>query len=278
MSSDSVVVDAFATTDVGHKRELNEDSYLAEMPVFLVADGMGGHDSGEQASSAVISAFRDVVAAAAGGPTDVESVAAAIGIANEAVGELSRARPHGAGSTLTGIALISDRGVPTWLIFNLGDSRVYRMYKGELTQITKDHSLVQELVDAGELTIEQALHSKHRNVITRAVGADMCEPDFWLATAVNDERFLICSDGLYGEVEPEAIKATLAVGGDAKTTAELLQQRALDAGGRDNVTVLVIDVASGGVDQHSYIPTGALQSPADDTEIPDDETAPRGRR
>lgn len=238
-------VNAALVTDVGLKRRLNEDSGIAEFPVFAVADGMGGHDSGEVASAIVVEQLRTLVTPDAA-LTTPERVAQALAEAHRRVAELSHSRPHGSGSTVTGVAAVEVDGRPQWLVFNVGDSRVYRSRDGSLVQWTRDHSLVQEWIDSGVMTPEQAAQTDRGNEITRAMGADDSAPDFFLAPVVNAERLLICSDGLHGLVNAEALRASLVMGGTPGTTAAGLIARALDAGGRDNVTVIVLDVVSGG--------------------------------
>lgn len=242
MTVSSVILNAVGQTDRGLKRTANEDAILAESPVFLVADGMGGHEAGDRASAAVVAAFAPLCATAA----TVEDVRAALGRADEEVSELSAGLKRGAGSTVSGVVLVEHQGAPHWLVFNVGDSRVYRHHGNELSQITIDHSLGQELIDAGRMKPEELATFPQRNVITRAIGAEESVADSWLLPVVDGERLLICSDGLSGEVNDESIRATLTMCGRPETAADALIRRALRAGGRDNVSVVVIDVISGG--------------------------------
>lgn len=272
-----VILNVGTHTDVGCQRALNEDSVLSTAPIFIVADGMGGHDAGEVASAAVIQAFEPLIGH---GSTSVPAVAAAVARANQAVARLSAQQQHGAGSTLTGIAQVTYEDTPHWLIMNLGDSRVYRILRSEFHQLTKDHSLVQELVDQGNLTPEQAAHSRHKNVITRAVGAEFCTPDFWIAPVVTGERFLICSDGLSGEVSESSLRAMMMLSGTVQDTADALVRAALQHGGRDNVSVIVVDVVSGGLTGHEGDTDGW---PTDSSTVQrivateDDATVPTGK-
>jgi serine/threonine protein phosphatase PrpC len=238
-----VRVAAALATDVGLKRRLNEDNGVAEFPVFAVADGMGGHDSGEIASAIVVEELRTLVGPV---PARADRVAAALDRAQRRVAELGAARPHGAGSTVSGVALVEADGAPHWLVFNVGDSRVYRSRGGALVQWTRDHSLLQQWLDQGAITPEQATVSRRGNEITRAVGSEDSAPDYFLAPVVNGERLLVCTDGLHGLVGPEALRASLVMGGTPHSTSAALVERALDAGGRDNVTVIVVDVVAGG--------------------------------
>lgn len=237
-----VVLNVAALTDVGLTRAINEDAVLAQSPVFLVADGMGGHEAGDQASAAVVEAFAPL----AGSPVSMEGIGAALARANETVSAISARHVRGAGSTVAAVALVEHDGAPHWLVFNVGDSRVYRHHGSTLDQLTVDHSLGQELVDAGELHPEHLANFSKRNVITRAVGAADSVADSWLVPVVDGERLLICSDGLSGEISDESIRATLTMCGRPETATEALVRRAKEAGGRDNISVIVIDVVAGG--------------------------------
>jgi len=238
----SVVLNVASLTDTGLKRTANEDSVLDASPVFLVADGMGGHEAGDRASAAVVAAFEPL----RGRAVEVDDVRDALSRAADVVEGIAAAHKRGAGSTVTGVALVEHEGSPHWLVFNVGDSRVYRHHGNELVQLTIDHSLGQELVDAGELRAEDLASFSQRNVITRAIGAPDSTADSWLLPVVDGERLLLCSDGLSGEVSDEAIRATLTMNGRPETAATALVRRALQAGGRDNISVVVIDVVSGG--------------------------------
>jgi PPM family protein phosphatase len=233
-----------ARTDPGLKRAANEDSYLADGPVFVVADGMGGYECGDLASAAVVEAFRDGVAA--GSVADFEQIQRALLDADERVGKVAAATQRGAGSTATGAALVLHDGNPYWLVFNVGDSRVYRHLGTELEQVTTDHSLGRELVDSGRLAPEDLTTFSGRNVVTRALGAEDSLADSWLVPVVNGERLMLCSDGLYGEVDDESIRATLTMTGGADAAVKVLVEHAKAGGGRDNITVIVIDIVAGG--------------------------------
>ncbi|WP_091229735.1 PP2C family serine/threonine-protein phosphatase [Microbacterium sp. 3J1] len=242
MTLSSVVLNVASLTDTGLTRTANEDSVLAASPVFLVADGMGGHEAGDRASAAVVAAFEPL----RGRSVVVDDVRDALGRAAAVVEGIAAQHKRGAGSTVTGVALVEHEGAPHWLVFNVGDSRVYRHHGNELTQLTIDHSLGQEMVDAGELRPADLESFSQRNVITRAIGATDSTADSWLLPVVDGERLLLCSDGLSGEVSDEGIRATLTMCGRPETAASALVRRALQAGGRDNVSVVVIDVVAGG--------------------------------
>lgn len=252
MTLSSVVLNVAALTDRGLKRTANEDAVLAESPVYLVADGMGGHEAGDRASAAVVEAFAPLRGAA----VTSDDVRDALRRADDTVSELSGSVERGAGSTVSGVVLVEHEDTPHWLVFNVGDSRVYRHHGSELAQITTDHSLGQEMVDAGRLLPEDLAAFPQRNVITRAIGADVSAADSWLLPVVVGERLLICSDGLSGEVSDESIRATLTMCGRPETAVDALVRRALHAGGRDNVSVVVIDVISGGLSARPVDATG----------------------
>jgi PPM family protein phosphatase len=244
-----------AATDVGRRRSANEDSHLAQSPAFVVADGMGGYEAGDRASAAVVGAFREH-AVGPGFPTLVD-VRAALTAAEEGVAEIAASTARGAGSTVAGIVLVEHEGEVQWLVLNVGDSRVYRHVGSELEQLTIDHSLGQELVDRGELAPEQLHGFAKRNVITRAIGAPDQMADSWLMPITNGERLLVCSDGLTSEVPDEAIRAILTMSGRPEAAAEALVAKANAEGGRDNITVVVIDVVSGGSEDVGEATTGA---------------------
>ncbi|WP_165069949.1 PP2C family protein-serine/threonine phosphatase [Marisediminicola senii] len=231
-----------AATDIGHRRKLNEDSLIAQPPVFAVADGMGGHAAGDVASSSVVARLAGIPSSDA---IDEEIISAALRQATVDIALADDVDEVGVGTTVTGAALTIQGGEPYFVVFNVGDSRVYVFEAGELYQITVDHSVVQELVDAGVITRAAAETHPESNVITRAVGFN-AEPvaDFWLLPVRAGIRLLICSDGLTREVDDEELRETLDRGQDASTTANALVAAALESGGRDNVTVVVVDVAS----------------------------------
>ena len=190
-----------AATDVGAVRDHNEDAVLADPPVFAVADGMGGHAAGEVASALALEQLSALRGRAELGDEDVR---AAIGAANEAILSWSAEHPEtaGMGTTVTGACLAGADGAPHWLVFNVGDSRVYRFADGILSQVTTDHSEVQELVDAGQLTADQAEHYIRRNVVTRSLGSEPAPAaDIFPLQVGAGESFLICSDGLTNEVD-----------------------------------------------------------------------------
>ncbi|PZQ91812.1 MAG: serine/threonine-protein phosphatase [Leifsonia xyli] len=229
-----------AVTDVGRRRQANEDSLVALPPVFAVADGMGGHAAGDLASAAAVDRLAEL---AGRDGVDHDVVREALVRAAHDIDELAEDLPLGAGTTVTGVVLDLDADEPGFLVFNVGDSRVYSFLGNELTQVTRDHSVVQELVDSGRLTAAEAEGHPESNVVTRALGFhEVPRPDYWIVPARAGLRLLVCSDGLTKELDPERIRLHLAARLTAAETAGALVDAALASGGRDNVTVVVVDV------------------------------------
>lgn len=243
-SGSTVTLAWAALTDTGLRRTANEDSYVANAPVFAVADGMGGHLAGDLASAAVVTrlAERDGV-----GPLEPSEVTDALRAAVEDMREGLGITDNGTGTTVSGIAIAERDDSLAWLVFNIGDSRVYRLEQGILEQLTRDHSVVQELMDAGHITSDEADVHPHSNIITRAVGFhEDPVPDFRLLSLRAGARFLICSDGLTKELTNYGIRHFLLANPKPADAAEQLVEAALGNGGRDNITVIVVDVVAVG--------------------------------
>lgn len=287
LSSVTAVLTYSAHSDRGAVRKLNEDSFLAQPPIFVVADGMGGHSFGDRASHAAVDAMHRIEEAEV--LSDPQSVLDAIHAANDAVLALSSGEDAVVGSisgtTLTGIALV-DLGPQEnlhWMAFNVGDSRTYTWDGRHLVQLSVDHSVVQELVDRGHITAAEAHSHPERNVVTRALGADSeVDPDIWLLPAAPRQTFLLCSDGLTKELSDDEIAHIIVFHHSAAlrdsdslpmTLAERLVGAAIAAGGSDNVTVVVVESDLLGT------PTGV---PSEETVDRDslaaslEETTPRG--
>lgn len=227
-------------TDRGLRRELNEDSFIAKDPVYAVADGMGGHEAGEVASSLCVQALSAIPQVATGERSVTASLLQQYLV--RADSSIRAATGAVAGTTLTGAAIMEQLGVAYWLVMNIGDSRTYRLSGGRLEQITVDHSEVQELVDAGEITPEQATTHPRRHVVTRALGTgDETEADYWLLPIEEDDRILVCSDGLTGELSDDEIFRFLSTLHHPQDAVDSLIQAALHSGGRDNITAIVVD-------------------------------------
>ncbi|GAB3538377.1 protein phosphatase 2C domain-containing protein [Arthrobacter tecti] len=256
-------------SDRGLKRELNEDSLIAAEPIFAVADGMGGHEAGEVASGICVRTLGESSIIGQHAPqfsaADLEEL---LRTADEQI----RAETGGrAGTTLSGVVLVEESGMPYWLFFNVGDSRTYRLSQGRFGQISVDHSEVQELVDRGHITAAQAAGHPRRHVITRALGTgDDSEADYWLMPVETGDRILICSDGLSTEVPEERIYALLGSLRDPQQAADALVQETLRCGARDNVTVVVVDAhgVDGDADLHTTAPRSNGANDAEDSTLP----------
>lgn len=231
-------------TNVG-MRKINEDSYLAQSPVFIVADGMGGHAAGDLASRALVESFRPLVGQEFVVSEDLEAVIAEAARAVQALADGSSASP---GSTVSGFVLCEKGGYPYARVFNVGDSRTYHLSGNSFTQVTRDHSEIQELLDSGMITPGEASSWRGRNVITRAFGASMAEalPDYNLLPISTGDRFLVCSDGLSGVVDEKEIAKVTRFMADPREAAQTLVQKALGAGGKDNITAVVVDIVDCG--------------------------------
>lgn len=258
-----------AGTDRGLRRELNEDAYLAADPLFVVADGMGGHEAGEVASQECINTLGSQPFLTGGSRAATASdLQTALRLADARIRDLTDAR---AGTTVTGVVLVQERGVPYWLVFNVGDSRTYSLFQGVLKQISVDHSEVQELVDGGFITPAQALVHPRRHVVTRALGAGPDHgADFWLVPVKEGERILVCSDGLTGELSDSQIEAILNSVPKPQDAVDALIQAALRAGGRDNVTAIVLDASAVSAPEDS-----ATLKRDEQDHHPDSDTLPR---
>jgi len=221
-------------TDAG-PRPVNEDSFCAAAPVFIVADGMGGHAAGDQASAAVVQAFLELVGTTVLSP---DEVAAAVELAQVQVQAVSAQVGSHSGSTLTGVIGVEHNGEPWWMVVNVGDSRVYRVSGTAIQQVTVDHSYVQDLLDAGEITPAEAAVHPERNVVTRAIGDGNLGFDAWLMPVVPGEWIVVCSDGLTKAVTEARIAEVVRLSG--ADVAERLVDAALGARTSDNVTAVVV--------------------------------------
>lgn len=224
-------------TDIGCLRDHNEDSLVVTPPLFAVADGMGGHAAGEVASEIAVRVLSEL----APEHPDVEALGRAIEEANRAVIQAAREGRgrQGMGTTMTAAMLEGERLV----IAQVGDSRAYLLHQGKLQQLTRDHSLMADMIEAGQLTPEEARTHPQRSVITRALGSDAhLHPDIYEINVETGDRLLICSDGLSGMIFDDQIESTLRRVQDPQRCASQLVNEAIAAGGHDNVTVIVADV------------------------------------
>ena len=221
-------------TDIGHKSEHNEDCYFAdpEAGLWLIADGMGGHEAGEVASAIVSETISQAV-------SENCSLVEAIQKSHSAVISASE---HGTGARGMGSTVVALQvNLSDYEIAWVGDSRAY-MWDGELNQISQDHSYVQKLLNSGAITREEAITHPNRNIITRSLGADapQVNVDHVRGQFTRPQKILLCSDGLTDEVRDEEIAFILEQGGDDQTIVNSLISSALMHGGKDNVTVLLV--------------------------------------
>ena len=260
-------------TNTGRKRRLNEDDFVLEPPLFAVADGMGGAQAGELASSLAATALRENAGGRQGGE---ERVVELIQEANRRVHDRAThdASASGMGTTMT-VALFSADGWVT--IGHVGDSRAYLLRDHELEQLTEDHSLVAELVRRGELSPEEAETHPQRSVITRALGTDPdVDVDAFQVQAQADDVFLICSDGLTTMVAPETIADLVERNrDDLRAAARALIGAANDRGGDDNITAVLFQVADGdGAEATAELPAmDGVPDDEEDTLHPEDGVA-----
>jgi PPM family protein phosphatase len=228
-----------SATDIGRVRERNEDSLLVDPPLYVVADGMGGHRGGQVASQVALETLEGLAKEGRG------SLADHVREANRAIWDRSveDERLSGMGTTLTAARI---QGTDA-LIAHVGDSRAYLLRDGALRRLTTDHTLVDRMVKSGEITEEEADVHPHKNVLTRALGTDeLVEVDEDSVSLVDGDRVLICSDGLTGMVTEDQIQAILDHSDDPQQAADRLVKAANRAGGVDNITVVVLDAVGEG--------------------------------
>lgn len=231
------------STDVGMVRQVNQDAVMANGMLFAVADGMGGHRGGEVASEIAAGHFRIVEKI-----TSISELEETVIAANELIRARAAADPDltGMGTTIVamGVLPMADVDAPLEIgAVNVGDSRLYLFEDDKLSQVSVDHSLVGELTRAGQLTEEEAARHPQRNVVTRALGAESnVAVDSWRMPARLGQRYLMCSDGLVNEVSDDVVALVLAEIADPEAAANRLTALANQSGGRDNITVLIVDV------------------------------------
>jgi serine/threonine protein phosphatase PrpC len=237
-------------SDTGLVRSSNQDLGIATASLFAVADGMGGHAGGEVASQVAIDALQQAFGEHPSGPGLAEAVLSA----NTAVWVASQERAdlRGMGTTLTAAALVNEGGRDVLALVNVGDSRSYRFHDGELTQITTDHSLAEEMVRNGEITEAEAMVHPHRHILTRALGVSPeVTADLWRIRPEQGDRYLLCSDGLTNEVSDDEIAEILSSIHSPQGAVEKLVEVARDHGGNDNITAVLVDVIIGDADAGS---------------------------
>ncbi|MDQ1418767.1 MAG: family protein phosphatase [Acidimicrobiaceae bacterium] len=246
-----------SATDVGRVRANNQDQLLVTDGLFAVADGMGGHAAGEVASLAAVEALKATYQRKGG----TEGLVEAAEQANRTIWERGQNDPelHGMGTTLVAVALVNEDNEDRLAIVNVGDSRVYLLRQGELEQLTTDHSLVQELVDDGQLSEVEATVHPQRHVLTRALGVDsVVNVDVLQLLPLKGDRLMLCSDGLPRELSDLQMASIMRRLADPNDAARELVSAAKNRGGNDNITVVVVDVVDD--DDLSLTASMALES------------------
>jgi len=264
--SDELQLSWAGLTDRGRRRENNQDAFLVKYPLFVVADGMGGHAGGEIASQATVERLGEMVDA---GTIDDGAILHALQQAVDDIHQHPETTDEGTGTTLTGVYLERHEDNWRWISLNIGDSRVYLERDDRLTQVTTDHSVVQELIAQGKISPEEADQHPYSNVITRAVGAnELVSPDYVSIDVRDGDRFIICSDGLTKELTDYGILHFLREHADPAAAGEAMIDAALENGGRDNVTVIIVNVS---FDDGSGAQTAS--EPADESSSTEAESA-----
>jgi len=244
-----------AATDTGRVRSANEDALLTVDGLFAVADGMGGHKAGEVASHLAVETLKDEFTSAG-----TDELVGAVERANEVLVERSSADEEltGMGTTICAMALVDVDDRDVIAVVNVGDSRLYLLSDGVLAQVTEDHSLVATLERQGRISSDEAAVHPQRNILTRALGIDeRVVVDSWEILPVVGDRYLICSDGLFNEIDDNRVAAVLRRLAEPAEAAKELVRLANEAGGRDNITCVVVDV----VDDHGRDPEATASSP-----------------
>jgi protein phosphatase len=257
------IIEQAGRTDVGRQRSANEDSLVVRPPLFAVADGMGGAKAGEVASAVAV----DAVEGAKESSEPVEAqLASIVREANRRIYDLAVADEsrRGMGTTLTLAKLHGDEVS----LAHVGDSRAYRLRAGELTQLTRDHSLVAELERSGQITPEAAEHHPQRSIITRALGPEPdVEVDTYTLTGREGDLFLICSDGLTSMISDDEVASILRSAGSLDEAADELVRAANQSGGKDNITVILFRLGEG---EAAEGPTAVRPVPGDEDTIAGD--------
>ena len=254
------IVEQAGRTDVGRQRTANEDSLVVQPPLFAVADGMGGAKAGEVASAVAVEAVES--ARDSGEPAEAQ-LAGIVRDANRRIYDLavSDESRRGMGTTLT-LAKVHGDDVS---LAHVGDSRAYRMRDGELSQLTRDHSLVAELERSGQITAEAAEHHPQRSIITRALGPEPdIEVDTYTLTGREGDVFLICSDGLTSMISDDEVGSILSSAGTLDEAADALVRAANQSGGKDNITVILFRL---GEADPATAPATTERPPADDDTV-----------
>lgn len=232
-----------AHTHRGRVRDDNQDAFIADQTVFIVADGMGGPSNGGLAARYAVEAVAPLVGMPAVTAAQVRECLRAADERIAAIGSPARAP---AGTTLTGVFATVQESEPYWMVVNVGDSRTYLLRDRQLRQITVDHSMVQELIDVGAITAEEAVDHPNQHIITRALGlGSRSTADLWMEPILVGDRLLVCSDGVTKEVSDATLQEFLSAPDRSDVVAAGIVAAALSAGGRDNATAVVVTVEPG---------------------------------
>jgi PPM family protein phosphatase len=247
-----------AKSDVGRMRNDNQDSYLADEPVFAVADGVGGHLGGDVASATAVRVIQE----AAQSGVEPDALEGLLRKVNTAIWEKSQSAPHLRGMGTTCTLVLLQNGAAH--LAHVGDSRAYLYRAGELSQVTEDHNLVGKMVSEGRLSREEAAHHPQRNIITRALGLDpTVDVDLLTLELTESDRLVICSDGLSSMIEERTLAEVLGDESDPQAAAERLVEAANQAGGEDNITVVLIDLLGGAQAQAAAPPAARSATPTE---------------
>lgn len=231
-------------SDVGRRRTSNQDSGATNGRLLIVADGMGGHAHGEIASAMTVSAFTEMEERLPRDLSDIDLNAELVAALEDATDRLARRagedpETRGMGTTVVSLLLTGEQ----LALAHIGDSRIYRLRGGELTRLTHDHTMVQQLVDQGQITEEEAAHHPRRSVLMRALSTDHSpDPDLNRIEIVENDRYLLCSDGVTAVLDDDTLLDELSSGADPEDVVDRLVELANEAGGPDNITAIVADV------------------------------------
>lgn len=224
----------------GAVRETNEDNWLMSPPVFVVADGMGGHKAGDVASAIVVERFTELARL---GDFEVDAVEGCIAECQQRIALLDDGSGRAPGSTVVAAVYVLKEEAGYWLVVNIGDSRAYAWTESSFEQVTRDHTVVQEMIESGALDALDAARHPERHVITRALGPfDVAAAEYSLIPATGGSMLLLCSDGVSSELADDVLMGILQRGLGAQETAEEVVRTAVDTGGHDNATAVVVEV------------------------------------
>ncbi|CAB4888379.1 MAG: serine/threonine-protein phosphatase [Actinobacteria bacterium] len=266
---------AAARSDVGRVRTSNQDSGYAGQFLFIVADGMGGHAGGDVASGIAVRDLAKLDRPFASLTEAKKALTRELQVINDSLSHVVDNQPElaGLGTTVSALLRVDDR----YVIAHIGDSRIYRLTNGDLTQVTKDHTFVQQLIDAGRITPEEAKDHPRRSVLMRVLGDVEDQPTIDIADlpAIPGERWLLCSDGLTGAVDDGAIADVLSGKATSEQVCSRLVDRGLRAGAPDNITIVVLDVAAEAEARSDFVGAASSKRKLPERPPADTGTSPR---